>query len=120
MIFHPKQIEKGNVKLLELAAYVTRRHAAKPAKGYNQKSVNHSCGTPACLVGHGNVLHGGGVKTSAFILYHSRAAYALGTTEWMRLFSTIGCDDAGDDWRKAVAYVRAFVAERRRAATEQA
>lgn len=113
-----RSIQRGNRNLLDLAAYVERRQRAIPKWGYNQRVLMHNsleCGAPACLVGH--AIHRGDLP--GFHAINSgidspivTRKYALTYQEAMELFATTGCDSAGNDWRKAVAYVRNFVARR--------
>lgn len=96
-------IKTGNRRLLRLADYVERRQRAKPKAGYNQRRVVHDCGAPACLLGHADALFHGPVYLEFF---------AVEAAESVELFHNNGCGNARTDWRKAVAYVRAFVARR--------
>ena len=109
MLQSRENIEEGNKRLLRLASYVERRQRALKCRGrrYNQEILNYDCGAPACMKGHFLVLWPG-VKQ-----YHSQEFFALSCMEHMNLFGVEGCGNAGRNWRKAVAYVRRFVANRR-------
>lgn len=102
-----KHIKLGNKRLLKLATYVERRQRAKPKKGYDQKFVSYACGAPACLLGHAERLFWRSTVAGA-----TTSFFALTMSEWGALFGMNGCDNAGTDWRKAVAFVREFVANR--------
>jgi hypothetical protein len=93
-------LKRGNAKLLRLADYVERRQRANPIRSYNQRFLEHGCGAPGCLLGHAIAA---GMDTKGF---------TMDIKEERELFGTKGCNNAGTDWRKAVAYVREFVKRR--------
>lgn len=120
-MYTPEQIEEGNERLLTLATYIARRQShLKPngAKRYDQCELFHDCGTPACALGHAFVkfpaLYRHGRKACEFFALKGFRPAA----EWIEIFGPHGCGDAKRDWRKAVKYIRDFVARRRAAATE--
>ena len=106
----PVSIALGNIRLLKLADYVERRQRAKPKAGYDQETLEHPCGAPACLLGHAH---------TCFPLpgYQAASFFGLSTDEVHLLFNYKGCNDARTNWRKAVRYVRDFVKRRQADAT---
>lgn len=106
-----RQIAQGNKNLLDLAAYVERRQRAHPRYGYRQYSFTHYCGSPGCLLGH--EMHRGNISKDAWIADPVvLKRYAIDSRQAEILFGLVGCDDAQHDWRKAVQFVRDFVAKR--------
>jgi hypothetical protein len=102
-------LKRGNANLLRLADYVERRQRARPRRRYDQRMYEHACGAPACLIGHGVAL---GQLDYWLAREGARLVYAVTSSEDRELFSQEGCNNAGTDWRKAVAYVREFVKRR--------
>lgn len=98
-------------RLRDLADYVERRQRAKPAKGYVQREVLHDCGAPGCLIGHGRVVLGEARMTELARYVGTTPSQEGYVSAWWDLLSCRGCNDARTDWRKAVAYVRAWCNE---------
>ena len=110
-MFTARQIAKGNKNLLDLAAYVERRQRAHPRHGYRQYSFTHACGSPGCLLGH--EMHRGNIPKDAWITDPEvLKRYAIDIMQADMMFGFGGCDHALHDWRKAVQFVRDFVAKR--------
>jgi hypothetical protein len=101
-------LKAGDKNLLRLADYIERRQRAKPRRKYNQLIMNYACGAPSCAVGHAQVLFG-----VSYYAISKGSLFALTADEYYLLFDSYGCNNAGTDWRKAVKYIRDFVAARR-------
>jgi hypothetical protein len=89
-------------------------------EGYNQNKWTHSCGTPACALGHWAMANtdrwcrdeDGGVSLHQFSGRTSRSAreeFGISAHEFVELFSSLGCGQADHNPQKAAAYIRAFV-----------
>lgn len=108
MTFTREQLFSGNANLLRLADYVEQRQSAMGRPSYDQRRLYTSNG-PGCLLGHKNAMYRGDR------VFPGKEIYALTASEESDLFSFDGCDNAGTNWRKAVAYVREFVRKRQAA-----
>lgn len=138
----------GNRRLLELASVLDRVPAAhiledKTMRGYDQTVITHPCGTPACAWGYwlyGNkerykrLAKEDGVLPayikntlakwpfpgeSGYVSYYQAGEheFALTTVEIHHIFGGSGCDGARTG-KEAAAYIRAFVARRRKQVRE--
>lgn len=109
--YTPHQIRAGNEELLALAAFVEKK---APEIGYNQMSIgNVECGAPGCLMGY-DQLRLKGLKANE-VLWQFCVRFALSYRQYYHIFDHDGCENAGSDWMKAVACVRAFVKQREEA-----
>lgn len=108
------RFELGNARLLELADYVENQQLSIERHGfdatYDQRELFHDCGAPACLLGHAHTHFGPGKEVTDSQM--GCRFFKISLLEWDEIFSSEGCNNAKRDWRKAVAYVRKFVADR--------
>lgn len=136
-----RRIQRGNANLLRLAHILDNIPPTAQANDgtplYEQSAYLHECGAPSCALGHWAahnplrwVKRGGFVdrivtdKQSKRLSYWldshghlgpTRGAimdFALNYQENEKLFSANGCDNAGNDAKKAARYIRAFVRSR--------
>ena len=110
-VFTREEVLLGNERFLQLCAFVeqTQVNLRSGSEGYDQRQIVHSCGAPACLLGHAQKKW----PDRAFVHgFDEEEFFAINGTDWFEIFSQEGCDNAGTDWRKAVAFVRQFVADR--------
>lgn len=100
-----------DLRLLEAA------DIAESSEKYDQRNWGGFCGTPACMLGgyawkhpesaaHAYLTSGDGGSRDVM------AEFGITKLEWVGLFGTRGCGDAGTDGKQAAAYVRRFVEER--------
>lgn len=115
---------QGELRLLEAADLVEN------SATYDQNIYVHSCGTPACVLGHYAMAHpeDWGWKWDRPIPflrsakcgflrdegYNAKEAdyFGISLGEIDLLFNTDGCDNAGTDGKKAAAFIRDFVARK--------
>lgn len=101
-----RKVEIGNERLLKLANHI-EQHA--PRLGFDQNDIYQECGAPGCLMGwNGHRLH-----RNAYGINENEMFYLTAEEHW-QLFDATGCANAGTDWKRAVAFVRQFVADRRK------
>lgn len=108
-----------------------------PVQGYDQTTVGHACGTPACALGHyafntkqrfgwtdrGDVLSAEGYLGGA--LDQAKHEFAINEHEVNELFGGLGCGQTGNEdgvdydnlitAKDAAKYIRRFVAKKRKA-----
>lgn len=100
------QYTKGDKNLLELAGI------CETAKSYNQGTLTHLCGTPACAMGHWQHAHPRRTRGLSFFEIGAHDFEIDDAVEYIRVFGGNGCDCAKRSGKKAGAYIRNFVAQR--------
>jgi hypothetical protein len=115
----------GERRLLKLAGILDDAdmlHRTNQEPTYNQGSVNHPCGTPACAIGHWKRHSRGRIIFSMdnYTLIHTEsfgscgirmvgaAEFRITQNEAEELFGGRGCDDAKTA-KQAAKYIRKFV-----------
>jgi len=91
------------------------RHLARiveKSRRYNQTTVYHSCGTPACLMGHAMAYKARVEKRDFYDITWNETSLWLGLyadVDHDHLFGLSGCNNAGRSGKKAAAYVREWL-----------
>ena len=110
----------GNRRLLKLADVLDTADAEHKRKGeptYSQIYFNHSCGTPACALGHAcaiPAIRRAGMSERDYL--RSVEVFCLSNGQWHELFDSFGCGEAKTA-KQAARYIRAFVRRRSQSPT---
>lgn len=138
-MYTKRQIQTGNRRLLKLADELQGIRAARAVKklqgirGYDQTSILHPCGSPACAWGHyvvnnkrrrqrilavagddvyqEDVINEGPVKLPAMM--QATEEFALTDDESNSLFESYGCGNAKSG-TEAARFIRNFVKNRQK------
>jgi hypothetical protein len=113
--------ERRLLKLADILDSADEIHRAKKEPTYDQMSIEHNCGTPACAIGHwirhsrGRIhFSEHGVLTHADVfgaegVGHAGAAeFRISFEQSVELFGGSGCARAATA-KQAAAYIRRFV-----------
>lgn len=121
----------GNRRLLKLADILDRAdalHRKQHEPTYNQSRFFHSCGTPACAMGHwathnprrwgvdteqyrDSYEHLPRFRSGGSVITGGMADFALWCGEYDDIFGDQGCDNARTG-KQAAKFIRQFVAQR--------
>ena len=124
MEYTPAQIRTGNRRLLKLADILDKAdalHEKNNEPTYYQAKFRHSCGTPACAVGHavehapfkkaGLRMKHNAIQPDVVCRFFALDNYFHVAKDWDELFTGRGCGEARTA-KQAAKYIRAFVKRR--------
>lgn len=118
---------KRLLKLADILDVADAAHRANKEPRYDQRKLQHSCGTPACAIGHYISAHSrrGWKVTDGLVYFKGKYAYfsddsicrefEIAPGEGIELFDADGCGRAKTA-KNAAKYIRWFVAQKLKSA----
>lgn len=95
-------------ELAEILETADEKHIAAGEPTYDQSTLDHTCGTPACALGHWLHVH---PEHREYSTPAEHALFEIDNDGWAELFGGSGCGGAKTS-KEAAAYIRGFIARK--------